>query len=96
MGIRAIGNKVIVRDINKSEWAKKNSLYIPASGEEFQCEVVSVGKGIYDDNSGKYQGINIREGDIIIIYYAAGETFEINDETMRVVNASDIIAVIKD
>ena len=90
MNIRPIGERVLIKPIKKEEKTKSGILLSSKSSNtdtQNQAEVIALGKGE------KLEGIKV--GDKVIFNRFSGNEIEDGEVKYLVVNAEDILAVIK-
>ena len=90
--LKPLGDRVIVKMLEKEETTKSGIILAGNSGEKSQiAEVIKVGPGI--DSEGKKIEMCVKEGDKVILNQYAGTTVKYNNEEFIIVNYSDILAV---
>lgn len=97
MIIQPLGNRVVVKPIEKNETT--DGIFIPDSIKDkpIYFQVVSVGQGWYT-TAGELKPIqNIKVGDKVIIERHNGIEIKKDDgQKVRVVNAAEVLGIIKD
>ena len=90
--LKPLGDRVIVKMLEKEETTKSGIILAGNSGEKSQiAEVIKVGPGI--DSEGKKIEMCVKEGDKVILNQYAGTTVKYNNEEFIIVKYSDILAV---
>ena len=90
--LKPLGDRVIVKMLEKEETTKSGIILAGNSGEKSQiAEVIKVGPGI--DSEGKKIEMCVKEGDKVILNQYAGTTIKYNNEEFIIVKYSDILAV---
>ena len=90
--LKPLGDRVIVKMLEKEETTKSGIILAGNSGEKSQiAEVIKVGPGI--DSEGKKIEMCVKEGDKVILNQYAGTTVNYNNEEFIIVKYSDILAV---
>jgi chaperonin GroES len=93
MKLRPLGDRVIVRRIEKEE--KKGGIVIPDTAKEKpqEGEVIAVGPGARDDD-GKIAPIDLKKGDRVLFGKYAGMDVEIEGDEFLVLREADILGVL--
>lgn len=97
MIIQPLGNRVVVKPIEKKETT--DGIYIPDSIKDkpIYFEVVAIGEGWYSEDGTIIPINNVKVGDQVLIERHTGIEIKKDDGTsVRVVNAAEILAIIKD
>mgnify|MGYP001625632453 FL=1 len=90
--LKPLGDRVIVKMLEKEETTKSGIILAGNSGEKSQiAEVIKVGPGI--DSEGKKIEMCVKEGDRVILNQYAGTTVKYDNEEYIIVKYSDILAV---
>lgn len=94
--ITPIGGRVAVREFNTGERVHSSGLVIPDSASTgdavVEVEVVAVGAG--SRVNGELIPVAVKSGDKVLISRYAGVECEVADEKWKIVNESDILAVV--
>ena len=95
MKLRPLGDRVVVKPIEKEE-KTKSGILIPDTAKEKpqKGEVVAVGPGKLLDN-GQRAEMEVKVGDIVIFSKYAGTEVKIGDEKYLVLSERDILAVVE-
>ena len=74
----------------------KGGIYIPDSAKEKpqEAKVIAVGPGKKDDN-GKLIPMDVKVGDTILTSKYGGTEIKIDDKEYKILNASDILAIVE-
>ncbi|MBI4355904.1 MAG: co-chaperone GroES [Candidatus Omnitrophica bacterium] len=93
--LKPIGDKVIVEPLESGE-RTKGGIYLPDTAKEKPQEgkVIAVGSGKTLDN-GRTVAPEVKAGDRIIYSKFSGNEVRIDDQEYLIVNADDILAIIK-
>jgi chaperonin GroES len=96
MKLRPLNDKVIVKP-TKAEEKTKSGLYIPEVAQEKQTEgeVIAVGPGKVNENTGARTAIDLKPGDKVLYGKYAGTEFKLDGEEVMLLDESDIVAVIE-
>lgn len=84
--MKAIGSKIIVKTNSSGETVKeKSGLYLNTNDVSTHetAVVISVGEEIKAD---------LKNGDTVLIYKGAGHEIKVDEEKLRVISISDILA----
>lgn len=94
MQIKPLGDRVLVEAIEEKE-VVKGGIYIPDSAKEKpqQAKVVAVGPGKRDDK-GVLIPADVKVGDIVLISKYGGTEIKLDDKEYKILNASDILAIV--
>ncbi len=96
MNLRPLYDRVVVRRL-EAETTTKTGIIIPDSATEKpnQGEIVAVGNGALTDK-GELRALAVTVGDHILFGQYSGTEITIDNETLLVMNESDILAIIVD
>lgn len=96
MKLRPLNNKVIVKP-TKAEEKTKSGLFIPEVAQEKQQEgeVIAVGPGKVNENTGARNSIDLKPGDKVLYGKYAGTEFKLDGEDVMMLDEGDILAVIE-
>ncbi|MBP5671985.1 MAG: co-chaperone GroES [Lentisphaeria bacterium] len=94
MKIQPLGDRVLVEAIEAKDIVK-GGIYIPDSAKEKpqEAKVIAVGPGKKDDN-GKLIPMDVKVGDTVLTSKYGGTEIKIDDKEYKILNASDILAVV--
>jgi chaperonin GroES len=94
MQIKPLGDRVLVEAIEEKE-VVKGGIYIPDSAKEKpqQAKVIAVGLGKRDDK-GVLIPAEVKVGDIVLTSKYGGTEIKLNDKEYKILNASDILAIV--
>ena len=92
MKARPIQNRIFVR-VDAPEARLKSGLWIPQKGQrpKRMGVILAVGPGMYD-NSGKFVKTKLTEGTRVIFGAYAGTEITIDEEKVRVMRETDVVA----
>jgi len=92
--IRPVGDRVVVKPINREE-VTRGGIVIPDTAKEKPQEgtVIAVGSGRLLDN-GDRAPLEVREGDRVLFAKYGGTEFKLDGEEYLVLRESDILAVL--
>lgn len=96
MNIRPLGDRVVVRPVEREE-KTKSGIVLPDTAKEKPQEgiVEAVGNGRILDN-GQRIPVDVKVGDRVLYAKYAGNEFKIDDQEYLVLSERDILAVIAD
>lgn len=94
MKIRPLGDRIVVKIIEKQE-TTKSGIVLPDTAKEKpqEGEVLAVGSGEMVD--GKKVPLEVKVGDRVIYSKYAGTEIKVDDEEYLILRQSDILAVIE-
>jgi len=95
MNIKPLGDRVLIEAIEQKE-VIKGGIVIPDSAKEKPQEavVVAVGPGKYDDK-GKLIPVEVKVGDHVLTSKYGGTEIKIDDKEYKILNSSDILAIVE-
>jgi len=95
IGIKPLGDKVLIKEAKVGEERTKSGIIIPDSvGKDKGAkrgEVVAVGEGRYDD--GEIIPVKVKAGDEVLFQW--GDSVEVDGEEYQIVSESNIIGIIR-
>lgn len=97
MNLQPLGNRVVLKAIEKNK--VKNGIIIPdtVSEKPIYFEVVALGQGIMVENGNIIPINNVKVGDIVLLPKHTGIDIkdEETQEIVRIVGATEILAIVK-
>ena len=95
INIKPLGDRVLVEAVENKE-EMKGGIYIPDSAKEKpqEAKVVAVGPGKKDEN-GKLIPAAVSVGDTALTSKYGGTEIKIDDKEYKILNASDILAIVE-
>ncbi len=95
VSIQPLGDRVLVEAIENKEQIK-GGIVIPDSAKEKpqEAKVVAIGTGKVDDKGNKVP-FDVKVGDVVLTSKYGGTEIKHDDKEYKILNASDILAVIK-
>ena len=95
MKIKPLGDRVLVQAREQEEQIK-GGIYIPDSAKEKPQEavVIAVGPGKLDDD-GKRIAMDVKVGDVVLTSKYGGTEIKVDDKEYKILNASDILAIVE-
>jgi chaperonin GroES len=96
MGIKPLGDRVVVKAVEEKEETTESGIVLPDSAKEKpqEGEVVAIGDGKKLDNGERLE-IDVDEGDKVIYGKYAGTEVEFNGEEYLVITEKDILAIVE-
>ncbi len=93
--IKPLGDRVVVRPLEKDEVTSKGGIIIPDTAKEKpqEGEVVAVGPGRVADD-GKRIAMEVKEGNRVLYAKYAGTEIKLDDEEYLVLRESDILGIV--
>ncbi len=92
--LKPIGNRVLVRRLQKEESVGGILLPDTAKKKQEQAEVIAVGEGKPGKN-GQLIPMPVKVGDIILMEKYSGQEVTLDDQEYVILRADDIIAIIE-
>jgi chaperonin GroES len=94
--VRPLGDKILIRRSDATE-KTDHGIYLPDSAKEKPREgdVVAVGAGILNKETGRYAPFDVKPGDHVMIGKYAGTEVTIDSTELVLVPYGDILAVIR-
>jgi len=91
--LRPLGDRVVVRPIEKEEMTK-SGIVLPDTAKEKpqEGEVIAVGPGKLGDD-GKRLPMEVKEGDKVLFAKYAGSEIKLDDQEYLILRDTDILAV---
>lgn len=92
--LRPLGDKLVVRPIKLDEMTK-SGIYIPETAKEKpqEGEVLAVGVGKYVD--GKLLPLDVKVGDRVLFSKYGGDEIKIDNEELKIISESDVLAILE-
>ena len=92
--IQPLGDRVLVQAIEVKE-EMRGGLYIPDAAKEksMQAKVIALGTGKIDDKGNRVP-FDVKVGDIVLTSKYGGSEVKYEDQEYKILNSSDILAVI--
>jgi chaperonin GroES len=92
--LRPLGDKIVVKPLERQEMTK-SGIYIPETVKEKpqEGEVLAVGLGKYID--GKLVPLDVKVGDKVLFSKYGGDEIKIDDQELKIISESDILAIIE-
>jgi len=96
MNLQPLEDRIVVRP-NESEERTASGLVIPDTAKEKpqQGEVLAVGEGRWDDAGEKRIPVDVKAGDTVVYSKYGGTEITIEGEDLLILNARDVLAVVK-
>ncbi len=96
MKLRPLNDKVIVKPL-KADDVTKSGIIIPDSAKEKpqEAEVIAVGPGKVNENTGARNTIDLKPGDKILYSKYSGTEFKLDGEDVLMLDEGDVLAVIE-
>ena len=96
INIQPLGDRVVVKAIEEDDEVAVGGIIIPDSAKEKpqEAEVIALGTGKTDDD-GKKIPFEVKVGDKVLTSKYGGTEIKLNGEEYKILNASDILAVVK-
>jgi chaperonin GroES len=96
MNLQPLEDRIVVRP-NESEERTASGLVIPDTAKEKpqQGEVLAVGEGRWDEDGEKRIPVDVKVGDTVVYSKYGGTEITIDGEDLLILNARDVLAVVK-
>ncbi len=95
MNVKPLGDRVLVEAVEQKE-VKKGGIIIPDSAKEKpqEAKVISVGPGKRDEK-GNIIPMDVKVGDFVLTSKYGGTEIKLDDKEYKILNASDILAIVE-
>jgi len=95
MGIRPLGDRVLVKPDETEEQKSSGGIIIPDTAKEKpqRGEIVAVGKGTQDED-GKFTPLEVKKGDKVLYGKYSGSEVKIEGDEYMIMRESDILGII--
>jgi chaperonin GroES len=96
MNIRPLADRVVVKLVS-AEQTLKSGIIIPDTAKEKpqEGEVVAVGPGRLDPNTGKRVAIEVKKGDRVLFENWGGKDYKVDGVEYKILREDEIIGVIE-
>ena len=96
MNLQPLEDRIVVRP-NESEERTASGLVIPDTAKEKpqQGEVLAVGEGRWDEDGEKRIPVDVKVGDTVVYSKYGGTEITIDGEDLLILNARDVLAIVK-
>ena len=93
--LQPLADRVLVRPL-KAEEVRASGIVIPDTAKEKpqEGEILAIGPGKLDDN-GKRVAMEVKVGDRVLYSKYGGDEFTIDNEELKILSESDILAIVK-
>ena len=96
MNLQPLDDRIVVRP-GESEERTASGLVIPDTAKEKpqQGEVLAVGPGRRSDTTGELLPMDVKVGDTVVYSKYGGTEYSVDGEDLLILNARDVLAVVK-
>ena len=96
MNLQPLEDRIVVRP-SESEERTASGLVIPDTAKEKpqQGEVLAVGEGRWDEDGEKRIPMDVKVGDTVVYSKYGGTEITVEGEDLLILNARDVLAVVK-
>jgi len=96
MNLKPLEDRIVVRP-SEAEEKTASGLVIPDTAKEKpqQGEVLAVGPGRRSDHTGDLIPVDVKEGDTVVYSKYGGTEITIEGEDLLILNARDVLAIVK-
>ena len=96
MNLQPLDDRIVVRP-GESEERTASGLVIPDTAKEKpqQGEVLAVGPGRRSDTTGELLPMDVKKGDTVVYSKYGGTEYTVDGEDLLILNARDVLAVVK-
>ena len=96
MNLQPLEDRIVVRP-GESEERTASGLVIPDTAKEKpqQGEVLAVGEGRWDEDGEKRIPVDVKKGDTVVYSKYGGTEYSVDGEDLLILNARDVLAVVK-
>jgi chaperonin GroES len=95
MGVRPLGDRVLIERIEEDEQKSAGGIIIPDTAKEKpqKGRIISVGPGKTTDD-GKKVAMEVKEGQTVLFGKYSGTDIKVDNKEMLIMHESDILAVL--
>ncbi len=95
MNVRPLGDKILIKRADP-ETKTDAGIYLPESAKDKpkEGEVLAVGNGRLNKDTGEYIPFSVKKGDRVIFTSYAGTEIKIGDEDILILTEEDILGII--
>lgn len=96
INVRPLGDKILVKRAEAQD-RTESGIYLPETAKDKprEGEVIALGSGILNKETGKYMPFSVKKGDRVIFSSYAGTEVKLNDEEYLIMTEDDILGVIE-
>ena len=96
MNVRPLGDKILLRRAEPDEKTDAG-IYIPEAAKDTpkEGEVIAVGEGNLNKNTGSYMPFTVKAGDRVIFSSYSGTEVKLGDDEFLILTESDILGIIE-
>ena len=96
MKVRPLGDKIIIKRAGAQE-KTESGIYLPESAKDKPKEgdVISLGNGLLNRDTGEYIPFTVKKGDRVIFTSYAGTEIKIDGEDYLIMTEEDILGIIE-
>ena len=93
--IKPLGERIVVK-VKEKDMTTASGIVLPDTAKEKpqEAKVIAVGPGKKDDN-GKLIPMDVKVGDTVLTSKYGGTEIKIDDKEYKILNASDILAIVE-
>ena len=94
--LRPLGDRVVIKPTPREEMTK-SGIVLPDTAKEKPQEgtIIAAGPGRINDDTGKREPMDVKEGDKVLYAKYAGTEFKLDDEELLIVSQKDILAIVQ-
>ncbi|MCA9294915.1 MAG: co-chaperone GroES [Phycisphaerales bacterium] len=95
MKVRPLADKILIKRA-KARTKTDNGIFLPESAKDkpAEGEVVAVGNGVLNRDTGKYMPFTVKKGDRVLFTSYAGTEVKIDDEELLIMTEADVLGII--
>ena len=95
MKVRPLGDKLIIKRA-EAQTKTDAGIFLPESAKDKpkEGEVIAIGNGILNRDTGEYMPFTVKQGDRVIFSSYAGTEVKIDGEEMLIMTEDDILGII--
>ncbi len=95
MGVRPLGDRVLIERIEEDEQKSAGGIIIPDTAKEKpqKGRIISVGPGKTTDD-GKKVAMEVKEGQTVLFGKYSGTDIKVDNKEMLIMHESDILAIL--
>ena len=96
MKVRPLGDKILIKRAEAQDMTDAG-IFLPESAKDTpkEGEIIALGSGILNKETGEYMPFTVKEGDRVIFSSYSGTEVKIEDEELLILSEDDILGIIE-
>ena len=96
MKVRPLGDKILIKRAEAQDKTDAG-IFLPESAKDTpkEGEIIALGSGILNKETGEYMPFTVKEGDRVIFSSYSGTEVKIEDEELLILSEDDILGIIE-